>query len=539
MKKVFHTLLIVLLSSLLLPGCDNTATTEQDNTREAPNPAPTVETASHTKPEKLAIEWFEGSVDEAFALAREQDKPLFLYWGAVWCPPCVEIKQTVFKSPQFIAQSKLFIPVYLDGDTEQAQVYGEKFETRVYPTMIVFNPAGEEVTRLHAGIDISAYNTVLELSLDSMRPTRALVEAALQDPGALTDAELQQLAYYSWYDGKALPEDTSPELFNTLSAVAADRNPEASARFYLQYLVMLNGALEDDISGTVQKADPEKLGSILLSPELLVACWDYLIVPEDFVSAIGGNEGTVQSLQSQWASALRDNRDNDRLSTKNQLYGWRPYLVFHFQGDDSEKHPLPEEVKAAIRADGAAADESVAGSHSRQSVINTLSNVYVLAGMTDDARAVLTAEIEKSGTPYYFMGSLAELEEDEGNLSAALEWRRQAYEAAEGPATRIRWWASYVQALTRLASEDRQRILRVSMEVFDPSKGMEELFSGANFRNLSRANTSLLEWSRDQLAEPSALDEFRASLQSVCEQQAQDSPEQLKCLSLLEPKSTD
>ena len=56
------------------------------------------------------IEWFEGSVEEAFALAQAEDRPLFLYWGAVWCPPCIEIKNTVFKSPQFIAQTELFIP---------------------------------------------------------------------------------------------------------------------------------------------------------------------------------------------------------------------------------------------------------------------------------------------------------------------------------------------------------------------------------------------------------------------------------------------
>ena len=75
-------------------------------------------------------------------------------------------------------------------------------------------------------------------------------------------------------------------------------------------------------------------------------------------------------------------------------------------------------------------------------------------GLTDDARALLTAEIEKSRTPYYFMGSLASLEEREGNDAVALEWRRKAYEAAEGPATRIRWWASYIEALTRLAPGD-------------------------------------------------------------------------------------
>ena len=31
-----------------------------------------------------SIEWFGGTMEEAFALAESTDKPLFLYWGAVW-----------------------------------------------------------------------------------------------------------------------------------------------------------------------------------------------------------------------------------------------------------------------------------------------------------------------------------------------------------------------------------------------------------------------------------------------------------------------
>jgi hypothetical protein len=359
------------------------------------------------------------------------------------------------------------------------------------------------------------------------------VEAALQNPESLTNAELQQLAYYSWYDSKALPEGTSPEFFNTLSAVAANRNPEASARFYLQYLEMLAGALEGDDAETTEKAGTEELRGILESTDLLLTCWDYLMIPEGIIAAVGGEETVIESLQNQWAAALRDNRHNERLSTKNQLYGWRPYLVFHFQGDEEKARPLPEEVVAAIRADGKAADESVAGTHARQSVINTVSNVYVLAGLADDARALLTAEIEKSKTPYYFMGSLAELEEQEGNLPEALEWRRKAYEATKGPASRIRWWASYVQALTGLAPGDKLQIQQASMEIFDKSKGMEDFFSGANFRNLGRANTSLQEWNRDNHPEQSALDDYRSSLQALCKQQAPDSPEHARCTSLL------
>jgi len=136
------------------------------------------------------------------------------------------------------------------------------------------------------------------------------------------------------------------------------------------------------------------------------------------------------------------------------------------------------------------------------------------------------------------MGSLAYLEEQEGNPTEALKWRRKAYETSKGPATRIRWWASYIQALTRLAPEDSQRIQQTSMEIFDQSKGMEEFFSGANFRNLSRANTSLQEWNRDLHSERSALDDYNTSLQGLCAQQSADSPDLGKCTSLLVPATS-
>jgi len=101
--------------------------------------------------EDARIGWYEGSIEQAFADAEAAGTPVFLYWGAVWCPPCQEIKHTVFKSQQFINLTKLFVPVYLDGDTDQAQAWGEKFGVKGYPTMIVFNPAGEEVTRIPGG----------------------------------------------------------------------------------------------------------------------------------------------------------------------------------------------------------------------------------------------------------------------------------------------------------------------------------------------------------------------------------------------------
>ena len=482
------------------------------------------------------IDWFEGSVEQAFEHARSSDKPLFLYWGAVWCPPCVEIRQTVFKSPQFLAQTKLFVPVYLDGDTEQAQAWGDEFGTKVYPTMIVFDPAGEEVTRLNAGVDVSAYNDVLGLALDRMRPTAELVRAALRDPTTLGEADYRQLAYYSWYDGKALPAQAEPELFLSLSDAAASVSPEAGARLYLQYLVMLANEAKEPDDRAADAAT--RLTAILESSDLMIACWDYLIVPEQIDPALGGDPERLHALKAQWAQRALDLRHSEMLSTRNQLYGWRPWLVFHREADAAERAPVPEHVLEAIRADGRAAAATVAGTQARQSVINTVSNLYVLAGLTEDARALLTTEIDKSRTPYYFMGSLAALEEQEGNDAVALEWRRKAFEAAQGPATRIRWWASYVQALTRLAPAGEAVIGEAAMEVFDPDSGMNEIFSGANFRNLERASGSLRTWRDEHTAGVDTLAPFRAALRQACDAQSAGSVERTNCSSLLEAGAT-
>ena len=473
------------------------------------------------------IDWFEGSVEQAFERAKADGKPLFLYWGAVWCPPCVEIRQTVFRSPQFLAQTKLFLPVYLDGDTERAQTWGDRFDTRFYPTMIVFNPAGEEVTRLHAGIDIAAYNDVLGLSLERMRPTAELLRTARRDQAALGADDFQQLAYYSWYEGGELDAETTSALFLALSDAAATVNPGAATRLYLQQLVAL--ARERKADEALAPADLARLRAILESPEQVLAGWDYLITPETIVPARDGSADELDALKSLWAGSLRDLRHADSLSTKNRLYGWRPLLVFNAESGGAA---LPDEVVAALRAEGQEAAASVAGTHARQSVINTVSNVYVLAGLADDARALLLAEIGKSKTPYYFMGSLASLEEEQGNDAAALEWRRKAYEAAEGPATRIRWWASYVQALTRLAPADADAVVAAAMAVFDPEQGMDDLFSGANYRNLERATGSLRGWDEQHAAGSDPLAAFQAALLAACGRQKEDSSELRNCRAL-------
>ena len=181
---------------LLLPlgGCGRKAPAP-----EAAVPAAAQPTSGAHLPEGIA--WFDGEVEAAFAAAKAADKPLFLYWGAEWCPPCAQIKATIFNQREFQERSRLFVPVYLDGDTPSAQKHGEQFGVVGYPTMILFRADGAEITRLPGYVDVERYATILDVALDDARPAAELVDAARKGE-VLSQNDWRLLAYHSWEHGR-------------------------------------------------------------------------------------------------------------------------------------------------------------------------------------------------------------------------------------------------------------------------------------------------------------------------------------------------
>lgn len=464
------------------------------------------------------IAWVPGAsvadVDRAFEQARSTDRPLFLYWGAAWCPPCNQVKATVFSRADFVAQSRHFVAVPLDGDSPSAQKLAARFKVRGYPTMILFTPQGRELTRLPGEVDAPLYVQSLTTALAGGRPVADLLAAA-QRHEPLNAAQWRQLAWYAWDtdEQRLLPEAQRARVLLQL-AHAAERSqtgnqPVAAMRLQLKAVL----AAADSKDTTVLDADARfAAGAALLrllgdgssAREQMDLVTLYA---RELVGALS-QPGTPQRVQlvATWDQAARRLQADATLSRTDRL-GALYARVALARLDEADNAPaFPGAVPAALQAEVLALVQTferdlerdlgreVAAGYELQTVIPSAADLLKRAGLMAQSDALLKANLSRSPSPYYLMSQLAGNAKARGDKAEALRWYQRAWETSKGPATRVQWGASYITALVDLAPEQAGRIEKAAATVLGELAATPDAFYERNARSVQRIGKKLVAW---------------------------------------------
>jgi len=528
-------ILAVALATLLATGCG----------RKAPEPAapePRVESVTdsenaggtHLPP---GIDWYAGDVEAAFAAAKAANKPIFLYWGAEWCPPCAQIKTTIFNKREFQERSRLFVPVYLDGDTPSAQRHGERFGVVGYPTMILFRPDGTEITRLPGGVDVARYAKILDVALADARPVTEILAAAASG-GDVTSNDWRLLAYYSWGsdNGRTLPAAEQAATFRRLSDRCPPELQPECARLYFEYLGAVSGAESEPISGLDRAEARRDLLGLLQSPAVGQANVDNLLYGSKVIIEALSDAGTPERTQltRAWRAAL-DRLENDQaapLSGPEQLNVVRARMLLARL--DAPEAALPPALLDEARATVARIDAATTDAYARQAAINSAAGLYWEAGLDDDANRLLVAELEKSKSPYYFMLDLAELARKAGREEEAVDWLARAYAGAQGPATRFQWGYNYMLGLLEMTPDDTTRIQQTGLDVLGELDGAPDAFYQRTRMRLEQLSAKLLEWGTGT-ERAQVIEQLRRRTAEICSGLPQGDEERSSCEGFLNP----
>ncbi|AMO98391.1 thioredoxin family protein [Collimonas arenae] len=479
------------------------------------------------------INWYDGDVDAAFAFAKAHNKPLFLYWGATWCPPCNQVKATIFNRQAFIERSRFFVPVHIDGDSPGAQKLGERFKVRGYPTMILFKPDGSEITRLPGEVDAERYLQTLTLGISANRPVKQTLQAALSG-GKLTADEWRLLGYYSW-DTDEQQLVASKDLFPTLKRLAAACPPgETANRLALSALVAAATATPGNIPEIDKAAAVVLLTKAASDTRIARENMDLLTnYPTDLVGLATAPQSPARAkLIGVWTTALQRLALDTSLSKTDRLSALAAQVSLA-RLDSPEAKLMPALLKE-VRQRVAQADAATTDAYERQSVINTAAHALGDAGLLDESDTLLKAELKRSHAPYYFMLSLASNAKKRGDKTAAINWYEQAYQAAQGPATRLQWGAAYLSGVLELAPQDEARIEKVAHGLFQELAGTQNAFYERNRSVLERLGHKLVDWNAGGKHQ-AVVQRLRTQLDGVCAKLPDADAQRATCQGLLSP----
>jgi len=515
----YGILIAAFLTSGLLSACG------RGDAISAPKPAlkPAADTSlASMHADAPGIAWFNGDVDAAFASAKASNKPVLLYWGAQWCPPCKQLKSAVFSRPDFIEKSKLFVAVYLDGDLPDAQKFGDEFRVTGYPTVVVFKPDRTEITRIAGNMDLSLYAGVLDNALGDVRPVKDVIELAMKGDAPLAAEDCRRLAYHAFglEDDGVFPAAKLQTAFENAARTCPAELTRERARLHIRAAEQAT-LQQQDVLKSGGKADKAltvaivRVNELLTNKELSLANADALrgLRTEFFLAARHTLPQLAPTLRERWMAIADAATVNPEFAPADQLAAQLMKITA------AKAYAADGKVPTDVRSVALATSDKMLAvkqePYVRAGVVNSAINIYIALDDWERARDLLTLESTTSNTPYYYLGDLADVEEHLGNIDRSVELLAEAYAKAKGPASRFQWGYNYLDGLLRMKPDDLATIEKVGVQVIAELDGPNRIHR----RTLSRLNKldeKLNEWNTTGARGKVAKD-LRASVMRACE----------------------
>ncbi len=441
--------------------------------------------------------WFKGSIEQAFLKAQREDKLVFLYWGAVWCPPCNELKDQVFSKPEFKEMMLPFVPVYLDGDTERAQVWADKFKAYGYPTVLILDHKKAEKYRLNGSINLAEFSKAIQYAHTSHLSLDELLSKV--NKHQLSAEEWRALAYISWGQ---LPQNQYPDievwklqdqLIRKIPVNYATVRSILTAEFLVLSLRLKdNSTVGNKISALKDRAD-ELLGYIFADSQSMIAVRQYLnLESADILGFFYPQRKTGYDRWKQtWLQSADTIARNATLSVDTRLWTVYPTLALH-KLEHGERTDFPEDIRQKVIASVKLADQRAQSPYERHSVISGAAYLLGQVKAYKEAQNLLEKELKTTNTPWYYQSSLSSLAQEQGDTAAALMWSEAARKSATGRATKLQWITNDLILNTKLDSPNQgQRIFELTKEFYDLALALSDGFSGRNQFRAQRVAKSL------------------------------------------------
>ena len=169
------------------------------------------------------------------------------------------------------------------------------------------------------------------------------------------------------------------------------------------------------------------------------------------------------ALTSEWEAVARRMEDDESLTVDDRLTAVTTRIdLAKFRDADAE---LPADLVEHVRECVVWAGETVSDEGELQAVMSTMVSLLDDAGLGDEAEALLQTRMDDTRAPYYYMGWMASMKNDDEEPEEALRWYRKAYDSSRGRYSRFRWGSIYLRRLMDLTPDDVETVRGDSLEL--------------------------------------------------------------------------